>query len=66
MARSWPMSPKARGLALYGGPPGSLEESGPADVILNVMDGGRSACLFRTIPVALTGAAQLQDDGISS
>jgi hypothetical protein len=33
------MRPKARGLAQYGGPPGSLEESGPAGVILYVMDG---------------------------
>ncbi len=27
---------------------------------------GRTACLYRTIPVALTGAAQLRVDGISS
>ncbi len=43
------MSPKARGLAQHGGPPGWLEES-----------------LFRTVPVALIGAAQLRADGISS
>ncbi len=27
---------------------------------------GRTACLFRTVPVALTGAAKLRADGISS
>ncbi len=27
---------------------------------------GRTACLFRTVPVSLTGAAQLWADGISS
>ncbi len=31
--------PKARGLAQHGGPPGRLEESDPAGVILYVMDG---------------------------
>jgi hypothetical protein len=30
---------KARGLAQHGGPPGWLEESDPAGVILYVMDG---------------------------
>ncbi len=33
------MMPKARGLAQHGGPPGRPEESDPAGVILNVMDG---------------------------
>jgi hypothetical protein len=51
------MRPKARGLAQHGGPPGRLEESDPAGVILYVMD-GRTACLFHT------GAAQLRADGI--
>jgi hypothetical protein len=51
------MRPKARGLAQHGGPPGWLEESDP---ILYVIDAG----LFRTVPVALTGAAQLRADGI--
>jgi hypothetical protein len=32
------MRPKARGLAQHGGPPGWLEVSGPAGVILSVMD----------------------------
>jgi hypothetical protein len=34
-----PMRPKARVLAQNGGPPGWLEESDPAGVILYVMDG---------------------------
>jgi hypothetical protein len=33
------MRPKARGLGQHGGPPGWLEESDPAGVILDVMDG---------------------------
>jgi len=33
------MRPKARGLAQHGGPPGWLEESDQAGVILYVMDG---------------------------
>jgi hypothetical protein len=33
------MRPKALGLAQHGGPPGRPEESDPAGVILNVMDG---------------------------
>jgi hypothetical protein len=57
------MRPKDRGLAQYGGTPGWLEESDLAGVILYVMT-GRTACLFRTVPVALTGAAQLRADGI--
>jgi hypothetical protein len=59
------MRPKARGLAQHGGPPGRLEESGPAGVILYVMDGPYRPP-FPTVPVALTGAAQLRADGISS
>jgi hypothetical protein len=55
----------ARGLAQQGVPPGWLKEGGLAGVILYVM-GGHTARLFRTIPVALTGAAQLRADGISS
>ncbi len=60
------MWPQARGLAKHGGPPGWLEEGDPAGVILYVMDGPYRACLFRTVPIVLTEAAQLQDDGISS
>jgi hypothetical protein len=57
---SQPMRLKARGLAYHGGPPGWLEERDPAGVILYVMDGLYStACLFRTLPVAPIGAAQL-------
>ncbi len=33
------MRPKARGLALHGCPPGWLEESDPAGVVLYVTDG---------------------------
>ncbi len=43
-------TPKAR--PQHGGPPGWLEKSDPAGVILDVMD-----CLSRTVPVALTRAA---------
>ncbi len=57
------MRSKARGLTQHGGPPGWLGESDPARVILYVMDGPHR-CLFRTVPVALTGAAQLRADGI--
>ncbi len=53
------MSTKARVLAQPGQPPGWLEESDPAGVNLYLMD-GRTACHFRTVPVALTGAAQLR------
>ncbi len=53
-----PMRPKARGLAQHGGPPGQLEESDPAGVILYVTD-GHHLILFHTLPVALTEAAQL-------
>jgi hypothetical protein len=60
-----PMRPKARGLVQHGGSPGWLEESDPAGVIKYVME-GRTACLFRTTRLALTGAAQLRDHGISS
>jgi hypothetical protein len=59
---SLPMRPKARGLVQHGDPPFWLEESGPAGVILYVMDGP-----YRLpFPVALTGAAQLRAHGISS
>jgi hypothetical protein len=60
------MRPKARGLVQHGGPPGWLEESDTAGVILYVMDGPYTACLYRAVPVALTGAAQLCADVISS
>jgi hypothetical protein len=59
------MRPKARGLTQHGGPPGWLEESDPAGVILYVMD-GPYRLPFRTVPVALTEAAQLRADGYSS
>jgi hypothetical protein len=59
------MRPKIRGLAQHGGPPGWLERSDLAGGILFVID-GRIGCLFHTVPVALTGAAQLRADGISS
>ncbi len=52
------MRPKARGLAQRGGPPGWLEENDPAGVILYEM--GHTDCLFRTVPVTLTGDAQLR------
>jgi hypothetical protein len=59
------MRTKAVGLVQHGGPPGWLEESYPAGVIFYVMDGSYRLP-FRTVPVALTGAAQLRADGISS
>jgi len=53
------MRPKARGLAQHGGPPGWLEESDPAGVILYVMDGPyrllfpyRAGCPGRNCPAA--------------
>ncbi len=52
------MRPKARGLVQHGSLPSWLEESALAGVILYVMDG---PFLF-----ALTGAAQLRADGMSS
>ncbi len=48
------MRPKAREVAQHGGPPGWLEESDPAGVILYMMD-GLYLLPFRTIPVALRG-----------
>ncbi len=60
------MRSKARGLAQHGGPPGWLEESDPAGVILYVMGTGRTACLCRTVSVALALDAQLRADEISS
>jgi hypothetical protein len=50
---------EATGLAQQSILPGWLEESDLAGVILHVM-GRRTACLLRTVPVALTGAAQCQ------
>ncbi len=54
---------KARGLVQHGGPPGWVENSDLASVIAYVMDGPHR-CLFRTMLIALTGAAQLRADGI--
>jgi hypothetical protein len=59
------MRPKARGLTCHGGPPGWLEESYPAGVILYVMN-GPDTCLFLSVPVSLTRAAQLRAYGIYS
>jgi hypothetical protein len=50
-----PISSKVRGLAKNGGLPGWLGESDPSGVILYMMNGPYQ--LFRTVPVALTGAA---------
>jgi hypothetical protein len=54
------MRPKARGLGQHSGPPGWLEESDQADVILNVMDGPyrlsfsyRTGCSGRSCPAAV-------------
>jgi hypothetical protein len=53
---------KARGLAQHGGPPGWLEESDPAGVILHVMDGTdrlsflySTGCADRSCPAASWG-----------
>ncbi len=58
--------PKARGLAQHGGPPGWLEESEPAGVILFVMDGPRrlpflyrTGCPERSCPAASSWNFQL-------
>ncbi len=53
------MRPKARGLAQHGGPPGWLEESDKASVILYVMDGPYHLPFPYRIG-CLTGAAQLR------
>jgi hypothetical protein len=45
---------------------GWLEESDPSGVILYVMDGPCPACLFRSLLIALTGAAQMRADEISN
>jgi hypothetical protein len=42
------MMPKARGLVQHGGPPGCLEESDPAGMILYVMDGHAPALTYCT------------------
>jgi len=55
------MRPKARGLAQHGSPSGWLAESDPGRCNFVC-----TACLFRTVLVALTGAAQLRAVGISS
>ncbi len=52
--------PKIRGLAQHGGPPGWLDESDSAVWFFTLWT-GRTACFFRTVPVALTGAAQLRN-----
>jgi hypothetical protein len=56
---------KARGLAKHGGLLGWPEAIDPAGVIFYTM-AGHTACLFRIVPVSLTGAAQMLADGISS
>ncbi len=60
-----PMSPKARGLAQHGGPPGWLEESDPAGVILYSMDGPYQLPFFVKYRLPWQ-AAQLRADGISN
>jgi len=60
------MRSKARGLAQHVGPPGWLEESDPAGVILYAIDGPYRPPFPYRIPVALTWAAQLRADGFSS
>ncbi len=47
-------------LAQHGGPPGWLEESDPAGVILYVMDGPSTHLPF-LLPLALTEAVQLRE-----
>jgi hypothetical protein len=61
------MRPKARGLALHGSPPGYLEESNLAGVILYMMDGPNEMPAF-PFPYWLpwTELAYLRADGISS
>jgi hypothetical protein len=40
-----------------------MEENDAPGVIVYVMDGPYgTACFFHTVPIALTGAAQLRDD----
>ncbi len=62
------MRPKARGLVQHGGPPGRAwgEWPGRCDFGFWTLWTGRTARLFRTVPVALTGAAQLRADRVSS
>jgi hypothetical protein len=52
------MRPKARGLAQHGGPPGWLEESDPAGMILYVVDGPYRLPFTYCSSYTLTGAAQ--------
>ncbi len=56
------MRPKARGLAQNGGPPDRRRVT--RQVWFCTWWTGRTAYLFRTVPVALTGAAHLWADGI--
>jgi hypothetical protein len=58
------MMSQARELAQHGGPPGWLEVSDPAGVVLYVMD-GLYRLHFLTVQVALTGSAHLRTGGIS-
>ncbi len=58
------IKPKARGLVQNGGPPGWMEETDPAGVILYVMDGPYCLPFPYGTRCALTGAAQLWADGI--
>jgi hypothetical protein len=60
------MRPKARGLALNGGPPGWLHESDPAGVILNVIDGPYRLSFPYHYQLSMTKAAQLRADEIPS
>ncbi len=61
----WPMRPQARGLAQHGSPLAGWRR-GIRQVWFYTWWTGRTACPFRTVPVALTGAAQLRADRISS
>jgi hypothetical protein len=57
------MRPKARGLAQQGSPPLVAKWEWPSRCVFVCDRTGRTACLFHTLPVALTGAAQLRADG---
>jgi hypothetical protein len=59
-----PMRPKARGLAQHGGRLAGWRRV--TRQVRFVRDGRRSACLFRTVSIALTRASQLRAEGISS
>jgi hypothetical protein len=63
--RSRPMRPKARGLDQHGGRQAGWRRM-TRQVWFCTWWTGRTAFFFRTVPVALTGAAQQRADGISS